>query len=170
MYCIFYEKISRWLTLQSHTTESIREKCIQYRLRRICTFILGVAELCRDIIRLWWLELFKVHLLRHTSKDSLSSPNSLSPLPQCVSWLQPDVGKMTTLYLYINLRHVMSATSFKLKKSVGSRGYTFFLERWKSRGIGRNVFYIEMIFRDPDRQRSIKIAVEGKTHLLVYNF
>jgi hypothetical protein len=28
-------------------------------------------------------------------------------------------------------------------------------------------FYIETIFRDPDRQRSIKIAVEGKTHFLV---
>jgi hypothetical protein len=27
-----------------------------------------------------------------------------------------------------------------LKKSVGSRGYTFSLDRWKSRGIGRDVF------------------------------
>ncbi len=27
-------------------------------------------------------------------------------------------------------------------------------------------FYIETIFRDPDRQRSVKIAVEGKTHFL----
>ncbi len=33
----------------------------------------------------------------------------------------------TTLYLYINLRHVMSATAFTLKKKLGSRGYTFFL-------------------------------------------
>ncbi len=28
-------------------------------------------------------------------------------------------------------------------------------------------FYIETIFRDPNCQRSIKIAVEGKTHFLV---
>jgi hypothetical protein len=28
-------------------------------------------------------------------------------------------------------------------------------------------FYIETIFRDLDRQQSIKIAVEGKTHFLV---
>ncbi len=44
------------------------------------------------------------------------------------------------------------------------------LDLWKSRGIGHDVFYIEMIFRDPYRQRSIKIAVEGKTHFLVHNF
>jgi hypothetical protein len=31
-------------------------------------------------------------------------------------------------------------------------------------------FYTESIPRDPDRQRSIKIAVEGKTRILVHNF
>ncbi len=31
-------------------------------------------------------------------------------------------------------------------------------------------FYIEMIFRDPDRQLLIKITVEGKTNFLVHNF
>jgi hypothetical protein len=31
-------------------------------------------------------------------------------------------------------------------------------------------FYIETILRDPDQQRSTKIAVEGKTHFLVHNF
>jgi hypothetical protein len=31
-------------------------------------------------------------------------------------------------------------------------------------------FYIETILRDPDHQRSIKIAVEGKTHIIVHNF
>jgi hypothetical protein len=30
--------------------------------------------------------------------------------------------------------------------------------------------YIETIFSDPDRQRSIKIGVEGKTHLDIHNF
>ena len=27
-----------------------------------------------------------------------------------------------------------------IKKSVGSKGYTFFWDRWKCRGIGRDVF------------------------------
>jgi hypothetical protein len=45
------------------------------------------------------------------------------------------------------------------------------LDLWKSLGIGRDVFfYIETIFRDPYRQRSIKIAVDVKTHILVHNF
>jgi hypothetical protein len=42
------------------------------------------------------------------------------------------------------------------------------LDLWKSRGTGRDVFYIETIPRDPDRQRSIKIVVEGKIHILVH--
>jgi hypothetical protein len=45
------------------------------------------------------------------------------------------------------------------------------LDLWKSLGIGRDVFFnIETIPRDPDRQRSTKIAVEGKIYILVHNF
>jgi hypothetical protein len=84
-----------------------------------------------------------------------------------------DVGKMTIDYL-IPLhkplkRHVGNIVY--LKKSVGLRCYTYFhrpLE--KSRHRQRCFFYIETIFRDPDRQRSVKIAVKGKAHFLVQNF
>jgi hypothetical protein len=64
--------------------------------------------------------------------------------------------RSTTLDLNINLRHVMSATSFTQKKCRIERLH-FFLDRWKRWGIGCDVFfYIE--------------TVEGKTHFLVYNF
>jgi hypothetical protein len=53
-----------------------------------------------------------------------------------------DVGKMTIDYLIplhkSSTRHVGDIITFL--KSVGSRGYTFSLDRWKSRGIRRNVF------------------------------
>ncbi len=52
-----------------------------------------------------------------------------------------EVGQMTIDYLYINLRHVMLATLFTFKKSVGSRVYTFFLKPLeKSRCWPRVVF------------------------------
>jgi hypothetical protein len=44
------------------------------------------------------------------------------------------------------------------------------LDLWKSRGIGTMFFYTETIPRDRDRQRSTKIAVEGKIYILVHNF
>jgi hypothetical protein len=65
-------------------------------------------------------------------------------------------------------RHV--GTIVYILKSVGSRGYTFSLERLKSRGISRNVFYIETIFRGPDCQRSVKRRGKCKTHFLLHNF
>ncbi len=77
MYCIFCEKIARWLTLQSHTTESIREKYIQYRLRRICSsHFRGGRIICMKRL---WLALSTVHPLRHTSKDSYSHPQFTLP-------------------------------------------------------------------------------------------
>jgi hypothetical protein len=44
------------------------------------------------------------------------------------------------------------------------------LDLWKSRGIGRDVFYIETIHRHRDRQRSTTIARDGKIFILVHNF
>jgi hypothetical protein len=83
--------------------------------------------------------------------------------------LQPEVGKIKIvyLYLYFYLRHDMSATSFTLRRRVGI--VRLMLKTLDLPGIGHDVFYIETIPRDRDRQRLTKIAVEGKILILVHN-
>jgi hypothetical protein len=70
-------------------------------------------------------------------------------------------------------RHVGDIV-YLLKKGSIVRLLLTTLDLWKSRGIGRNVFYIETILRDRDRQRSTKIAVEGKIYSIslsiIFNF
>ncbi len=71
---------------------------------------------------------------------------------------QAEVGKMTidSFYLYLNLQHDRSPTSFTLKKVLDCEVKTYFLRPLeKSRYRSQCFFYIETIFRNPDRQRKI---------------
>ncbi len=77
-----------------------------------------------------------------------------------------EVGKMTIDYLYINLRHVMLATLFTLKK-VSDRGVTLFsLNRWKSRGVGRDVFLTVTMKKSLLRHRFRKPSLSQAQYLI----
>ncbi len=76
---------------------------------------------------------------------------------------------MKVVYLLPSTRHVGDIVYPKKKGRIVRLMLTT-LDLWKSRGIGRVVFYIETIPRDRDRQLSTTIVVEGKVFILVYNF
>ncbi len=67
----------------------------------------------------------------------------------------PEVGKMTVDYLLPpsnpSTRQVADIIYLKKKCRIARLRHTS-LDLFKRRGIGRDVFYIETIFRDPDRQ------------------
>ncbi len=72
---------------------------------------------------------------------------------------------MSTFYLYLYLRHGMSATSFTFKKRVGSWGFCLLPQTFGKVGVECMMFFSlkvkNSIPRNRDRQRSTKIAVEG---------
>ncbi len=89
------------------------------------------------------------------------------------AWTRPaEVGKMKIIYLLPLSLPSTSCQRHRLPSKKGRivRLLLTTLDLWKSQGIGCDVFYIETIPRDRDRQRSTKISVEGKIFIIVHNF